>query len=237
MIPKVIHYCWFGGNPLPADVKACIKSWKKFCPDYEIVEWNESNFDISCHPFVKSAYEAKAWAFVSDYARLKIVYDQGGIYFDTDVELLKNMDFLLTNSCFLGIEQHKQFCATGLGFGAEKENSVIGAMLKEYEGLVYQNEEKERILCPLLNMTALKRLGYTYKDEPVLIDGMLVLPPRYMDPLAPGNSKNLMCEDTISIHHYSATWDVPRNQMKRKLFRIIGEEKIHAIKRILKRGL
>ena len=98
MIPKVIHYCWFGGKPLPKDVLDCIASWKKYCPEYEIRQWNETNFDLDCHPFVRSAYNAKAWAFVSDYARLKIVFDNGGIYFDTDVELLKNIDFLLSNA-------------------------------------------------------------------------------------------------------------------------------------------
>ncbi len=93
MIPKMIHYCWFGGKPLPKDVLDCIKTWKKYCPDYEIKRWDESNFDVNSHPFMKAAYEAKAWAFVSDYARLKVVYDNGGIYLDTDVELLKNLIF------------------------------------------------------------------------------------------------------------------------------------------------
>ena len=110
MIPKVIHYCWFGGNPLPKDVKKCIKSWKKYAPDYEIIEWNEYNFDINCHPFVKTAYEAKAWAFVSDFARLKVIYDNGGIYFDTDVELVKNPDFLLENQCYIGVQQSGHLC-------------------------------------------------------------------------------------------------------------------------------
>ena len=105
MIPKKIHYCWFGKNPLPADVKKCIESWKKYCPDYEIIEWNESNFDITQNPFMKAAYENKAWAFVSDYARLKVVYDNGGIYLDTDVELLKSLDSLLENPCYLAIQQ------------------------------------------------------------------------------------------------------------------------------------
>lgn len=108
MIPKVIHYCWFGGKPIPNDVKKCINSWKKKCPDYEIKCWNESNFDVNAHPFTKAAYEAKAWAFVSDYARLKVVYDHGGIYLDTDVELLKNLDFLLKYDFYIGIETVKK---------------------------------------------------------------------------------------------------------------------------------
>ena len=118
-IPKVIHYCWFGGNPLPKSAEKCIKSWQKYCPDYEIVCWNEENFDITQNRYAKEAYEAGKWAFVSDYARLKVIFDHGGIYLDTDVELLKNIDFLLRNACFFGIQQQDNMCATGLGFGAD----------------------------------------------------------------------------------------------------------------------
>ena len=94
LIPKKIHYCWFGGNPLPNDVKEYIASWRKYCPDYEIIEWNEQNFDISCNAYVKEAYDAKKWAFVADYARLKVLYEFGGIYMDTDVEVVKTFDDL-----------------------------------------------------------------------------------------------------------------------------------------------
>lgn len=236
MIPKVIHYCWFGGKPLPKDVQECIASWKKYCPEYEIRRWSESDFDLDCHPFVRTAYDAKAWAFVSDYARLKIVYDHGGIYLDTDVELLKNLDFLLSNKCYFGIEQQYNLCATGLGFGAEKANPVVKEMLKMYDGILYCEKEKEQIACPILNTAALKKLGYSYGEESVRIDGMLILPPKYMDPLAQGNTKNLLCLDTISIHHYSASWTSKSNRLKRKLFRMIGEENIHRLKKLLKRG-
>lgn len=123
MIPKMIHYCWFGGKPLPKDVLDCIKTWEKYCPDYEIKRWDESNFDVNSHPFMKAAYEAKAWAFVSDYARLKVVYDNGGIYLDTDVELLKKPDFLLENQCYIGIQQPESLCTTGLWFWCPKIKS------------------------------------------------------------------------------------------------------------------
>ena len=95
MIPKVIHYCWFGGKPLPKTARKCLSSWKKMCPDYEIKRWDESNFDVNQNRFISTAYEAGAWAFVSDWARLKIIYDNGGIYLDTDIELLKTLDGLL----------------------------------------------------------------------------------------------------------------------------------------------
>ena len=101
MIPKKIHYCWFGGNPLPETVQRCINSWRKFCPDYEIIEWNESNYNIHKIPFIAEAYDAKKYAFVSDYARLDIIYNEGGIYLDTDVELIRSLDTLLSNNSFI----------------------------------------------------------------------------------------------------------------------------------------
>lgn len=236
MIPKIMHYCWFGNNPLPKDVKKCINSWRKYCPDYEIIEWNESNFDVNCHPFVKAAYEAGAWAFVSDYARLKVVYDNGGIYFDTDVELLKNIDFLLDYKCYVGLQQEVLLCATGLGFGAEKGSLAVKKMLEEYDNIDFNQSQRQEIACPYLNHNAVEKLGYKeFKDEITDLENVTVFPPRYFDPLAPGKTQNLLCEDTISIHHYSASWTSKSNQLKRKIFRIIGEENIFYIKKILKK--
>ena len=104
MIPKVIHYVWVGGNPLTPLAEKCIASWEKFCPDYEIIEWNESNFDIHCMPFVEQAIEAKKYAFASDVARLMVVYENGGLYFDTDVEVIRSFDALLENQAFLTVQ-------------------------------------------------------------------------------------------------------------------------------------
>ena len=104
MIPKIIHYCWFGGNPLPEQVKKMISTWKKYCPDYEIKEWNESNFNLDTCIYAKEAYTTKKWAFITDYVRLKVIYDYGGIYMDTDVEVCKNLDELLKWDAFSGFE-------------------------------------------------------------------------------------------------------------------------------------
>ena len=131
MIPKIIHYCWFGGESLPESAIKCINSWKKFCPDYEIIRWDESNYDVTKNVYMKEAYEAKKWGFVPDYARLDIVYNYGGIYMDTDVELLKPLDDLLGCNAYMGVEK-PGIVALGLGFGAEKGNSVIGDLLEEY---------------------------------------------------------------------------------------------------------
>ena len=124
MIPKVIHYCWFGGNELPELAMKCIDSWKKFCPDYEIKQWNEKNYDLDSSRYIKEAYKNKKWAFVSDYARLDIIYNNGGIYLDTDVELIGKLDEFLDEKCFLAAER-EEYVNTGLGFGAEKGNVVI----------------------------------------------------------------------------------------------------------------
>lgn len=235
MIPKVIHYCWFGNNPLPFEVKKCINSWKKICPDYEIRRWDETNFDVYQNDFIKSAYGSKAWAFVSDYARLKIVYDEGGIYLDTDVELKKNLDELRKNEGFFAIQQEGHYCNTGLGFGAKKENEIVKTMLDLYDDLIYSEENKFSIACPYLNTKALEKYGYSYSDDIIVIHNNLVLPPRFMDPIAPGkNKENLLCNDTVSIHHYSASWMDVKTVRRRKIIRIIGEKRIYKIKKILK---
>ena len=235
MIPKVIHYCWFGGKPIPNDVKKCINSWKKKCPDYEIKCWNESNFDVNAHPFTKAAYEAKAWAFVSDYARLKVVYDHGGIYLDTDVELLKNLDFLLKYDFYIGIQQVGHLCNTGLGYGAVKSNNTVQEMLKKYDSVNFNINNKNQIACPYLNDEVVKQLGYTSDSENcVQIENNLILPEKYMDPVAPGEElKNLKGKDTISVHHYSASWMGKRVKIKRKIIRMIGQERINKIKEIM----
>ncbi|BFL13778.1 exopolysaccharide biosynthesis protein [[Clostridium] hylemonae] len=234
MIPKVIHYCWFGKKPLPGEVKKCIKSWEKYCPGYEIKEWNESNFDIDSHLFTASAYREKAWAFVSDYARLKIIYDNGGVYFDTDVELLKNIDFLLENSCYIGVQQCECLCTTGLGFGAARFNPAVLCMLREYDGLEFTLQHQKEMACPYLNSKAIEKLGYRYSEKVWEGKDITVYPFRYFDPIAPGNSENLLCGDTVSIHQYSASWTSGKNRFKRKIFRMIGAENVYKLKKLLK---
>lgn len=235
MIPKTIHYCWFGGTTLPANVKKCIKSWDKFCPDYDIKRWDESNFDVTAHPFMKAAYEAQEWAFVSDYARLKIVYDNGGIYLDTDVELLKKLDVLRKYSCYFGIQQEGHLCATGLGFGASQGHPIIKQMLEQYDELDFCKQNKKSIACPYLNNRVLEKMGYIYSQNIVELDGVLILPSYYLDPFAPGsNTENLLCEETFSIHHYNASWMGKGIALKRKILQIIGPQVVNKIKGIFK---
>ena len=224
MIPKVIHYCWFGGNPPPESVKRCIKSWKEKCPNYKIIEWNESNFDVTSHPFVKAAYEKKAWAFVSDYARLKVVYENGGFYLDTDVELLKTLDSLVGEKCYFGIQQEGFLVATGLGFGAEKNNTIIRDMLKEYDNVEYIDDAREKIACPILNTKVLEKRGFVKRNCVQKIGEVTVFSPEYFDPKSPWVNENLMSKKTVSVHHYDASWSKEENDKKlmfQRLYRFL----------------
>ena len=131
MIPKKIHYCWFGRNELPPLAKKCIASWKKYCPDYEIIEWNEDNFDVSLNAYTRYCYENKKWAFLSDFVRLQVIHDHGGIYFDTDVEVVSSFDSLLMYDAFYCFE-NDSYLATGLGFASVAHHPSVATMLKMY---------------------------------------------------------------------------------------------------------
>ena len=132
MIPKIIHYCWFGQKKLPKDIIKYIDSWKKYCPDYKIIEWNEKNFDINTNQWTKQAYESGKYAFVSDYVRLNAMYEYGGIYFDTDIELIKNIDNFLDCKVLLGFEGNDSAIGTGM-MGFEKGNNFLKELLEEYK--------------------------------------------------------------------------------------------------------
>ena len=231
MIPKTIHYCWFGKKDLPPEAKRCIASWKKMCPDYDIIRWDENNFDVNQNPFIKAAYEAKKWAFVSDYARLKVVYDNGGIYLDTDVELRKNLDSLREHGCYIGIQQNEFLCTTGLGFGATKSNPVVLKMLESYDDLTFSESHTLELSCPLLNNAVIRSYGLVSNTEITDLPEVTVYPPQYFDPYG---GENLLCNETYSVHHYAASWTSEKNQFKRKIARWIGQDNIISIKSLLK---
>lgn len=211
-IPKVIHYCWFGGNPLPEEVKRCIRSWKKFCPDYKIIEWNESNFDCTRNLYAKQAMECRKWAFVSDYARLKIVYEQGGIYLDTDVELLRPLDDLLDYQAFFGFENNsdkkEKEVATGLGFGAEKGNDVVKELMRDYEeiSLLQEDGSFDKMPCPERNTKSLIRLGLQTNGMRQTVNGAEIFPAEYFCPIEFQSNRCEITPETYSIHHYHASW-------------------------------
>ena len=221
MIPKMIHYCWFGGNPMPLLAQKCIESWKKHCPGYEILRWDESNVDLSqCPLYVRQAYEAKKWSFVTDYVRLKVVYDQGGIYMDTDVELIKPLDKFLSHSAYFGFEDGK-FVATGLGFGAEKGLPLLREMMADYEGLPFLQPDGsfDHVPCPKRNTACLINHGLQQRNARQVLPGdILVLPSDYFCPKSYDTGLLTTTRNTHSIHHYDASW-FSGEQQQRKLLR------------------
>ena len=222
-IPKVIHYCWFGRGELPKLAQMCIKSWKKHCPDYEIICWNEDNFDLTQNRYLQQAYEAKKWAFVSDYARLKVVYDHGGIYLDTDVELLKPLDDLLDDGGFMGFDE-KGIVASGLGFAAQKGNTIVGELLKDYDDISFVRPDGSFDLtpCPDRNTAALKRLGMDMDPAGGKFMDMTFYPREYFCPMDYYTGKKTITKTTYSIHHYCASWTSKKTKRTTRLKRILG---------------
>ncbi len=239
MIPKKIHYCWFGKNEKTKSMQKCIESWKHFCPDYEIIEWNEDNFDVSCIPFVKEAYEAKKWAFVADYARLAIVYEHGGIYLDTDVELIKGLDEFLLLEAYMGF-QGTEYVATGLGFGAEKGNAVVYEMLCDYNDrhITDNGGDLTKIACPILNTRILDRHGLVRNGKKQTVGGVTVFPSEFFDPKDSDTYITRITENTHSIHHYDATWKSTGSGIKQRIIsavvKIIGKDRFLKLKSKLK---
>ena len=223
MIPKKIHYCWFGRNPKPKLAEKCIASWEKYCPDYEIVEWNEDNFDIGMNAYTRSAYEQKKYAFLSDYARLLIIYEHGGIYFDTDVELLKPIDDLLENKSFIGFET-ADHVNTGLGFGAEKNSEIVKLMEEEYRDLL--DKEGSFVGCPILNTNALVKAGIVLNGKEQDLDGNKVYPIEHFNPYDDPTGKLNITKNTYSIHWFAKSWmsksTVLRSKLTRPLHRLFG---------------
>lgn len=203
MIPKKIHYCWFGGNEKSRLAKKCIASWKKYCPDYEIIEWNEGNFDIFLNSYTKMCYEQKKYAFLSDYIRLLLIERHGGIYFDTDVEVLKTFDPLLKGQAFFGFEDDRHI-NTGIGFGAEKGSRIISQMLAEYDMLL--DGCHGTVGCPILNTKALERIGLTLNGKRQHLDGADIYPADYFNPYDDPTGRLNKTENTYSIHWFAKSW-------------------------------
>lgn len=206
MIPKSIHYCWFGDKPLPENVEKCISSWKIKCPDYEIFQWDESNYDVNKIPYMSEAYSKEKFAFVSDYARIDIVYNYGGIYLDTDVEVIRPFDDLLQNSCFFGCEM-PGVIATGLGFGAEKNHILLKKILKEYENEHFViNGKINSTTCVEYTMKVFSKNEIKKENCIQKYSDAIIFPPEYFCPLNMFTNKITITENTYSIHHYDATW-------------------------------
>lgn len=222
MIPKIIHYCWFGGKPLSDDTKKYILTWKKYCSDYEIIEWNENNFDIYQNQYCKEAYKAKKWAFVSDYARLKILYDYGGIYLDTDVEVCKSFNDLLNLDFFACYENTNISLGT---FGASKKNNYIKLLLNDYNDRHFINENGEYdYTTNLLRITQITSENFNLKKMNTydLIDNNhVIFPNDYFIAKDIFSGKILKTRNTYAIHHYEGSWQSKEQKAKMRIRRIL----------------
>lgn len=229
-IPKIIHYCWVGGNPKPQSVLYCIESWKRCCPDYEIREWNETNYDFTKNEYMRQAYEAKKWGFVPDYARLDIIYEHGGIYLDTDVEMVRSFDELLEQSAFMGFEETgdgEYYVNCGHGFGAAPHLEIIGKARDRYEHLSFFNEDGtlNLLASPYYTTQTLRQFGLKQENRDQNLPEMMVYA---SDVLCPKNFRTGQLhktERTVSVHHFSASWvdekiknEMAHQQKIRKLF-------------------
>ncbi len=219
-IPKKIHYCWFGNNPLPDMALKCISSWKKYCPDYEIIEWNESNFDVECCDYVREAYNEKKWAFVSDYARFKIIYDEGGIYFDTDVELLKSINPLIEKGGFMASESEHCDVAPGLGIAAPKGLWIYKEILRNYEQSNFITESGNIDLTTVVERTTRILENYGLQRQNIIqkVADLIIYPKEYFCPKDYETKKTTLTKNSYAIHHYDSSWHSDEQKYRNTLY-------------------
>lgn len=230
MIPKIIHYCWFGGKPLSPMARRCIDSWKKYCPDYQIKRWDETNFDLNSCTYIREAYEAKKWAFITDYVRLCVMYNYGGIYMDTDVEVLKNLDCFLSEKAFSGFESVDRI-PTGI-MASEKECPIIKELLDRYQnrhflmpdGSLDLTTNVEEITKVMINR------GLVLNGTKQTVEGFTFYPKDYFCP-KDYRTRNLeLTTNSYAIHHFDGSW-VPKSlRVKSKIVNLIGRDKWVLIK-------
>ncbi|MEG1744381.1 MAG: glycosyltransferase, partial [Ruthenibacterium sp.] len=207
-IPKKIHYCWVGGGEMPENNLRYIESWKKFCPDYEIIRWDESNYDFTQNKYMADAYAAKKWGFVPDYARIDIVYQNGGIYLDTDVEIVKNLDPLLSDTCFFAFDKVGQVNLGG-GFGGEAGSETLRRLRDAYDTLSFYNADGTLNLVPspLYTTRFLKDMdAFAFDGTMQRKNGVAVYPWQCFDPYNGLEGTMKTNETTFTIHWYDASW-------------------------------
>lgn len=239
-IPKIIHYCWFGRNPLPPLALECIASWKKSLPDYEIREWNEENFDVNVIPYTAEAYRQGKYAFVSDYARFWILHKYGGLYFDTDVEVICPLDDIIAKGPFMGFEtdpdgensplryppRYAFGVNIGLGCGFDKGNVFLGRMLEVYENLRFQDPKMNpnlKTVVAYVTETLMER-GLDCKKGIQCVDGVSIYPREYFAPINVISGRLHITQNTRSIHRYMGSWDKTKENGLRKNIRNIIPE-------------
>lgn len=235
-IPKVIHYCWFGGKTLPESALECLESWHRHLPDYEIKRWDETNFNINSNSYTRDAYAAGKYAFVSDYARFYILYHEGGIYFDTDVEVIKDMSPLIAHGPFMGCEttapDNPAIVNPGLGLGAFPGMSLIKEILDYYDTLTFTNPQGQAVTDTVVTHTTkiLRNHSLPHDIEtPVETEGFMIYPEDYFCPISTLDGKLRITHNTQSIHLFSQSWQSPARRIGRKILLSIGGMRLKKI--------
>lgn len=229
MIPKIIHYCWFGGAKKPDLVCKCIQSWKLYCPDYEIIEWNETNYNIKKCQYIEEAYKQKKWAFISDYVRLDVLYENGGIYLDTDVEIIKSLNISEDCRAYFGFESNN-LVNTGIGFGSEKELSILLEMLNDYHNINFIKEDGslDTLPCPDRNSHVFKEFGFELNGVTQKKQDIILYSQEWMAPINFTTNERLITKNTFSIHWYSGSWMTPEEirivNIEKKIRRVLGSK-------------
>mgnify|MGYP005857833699 FL=1 len=238
-IPKVIHYCWFGCGQMPKLALKCIESWKKYCPDYQIKEWNEDNFDLDLYPYVREAYDARKFAFVTDVVRLYALYHEGGIYMDTDVEVIKPLDSLLQYQAVSGFESLTQI-PTGL-MASEKGHPLFAELLHEYDGLHFVKSDGTFDLTTnviRITNTCLK-YGFVPNNQFQTVSGFTFLPKDFLCPIEHEGHKLVLTPNTLCIHHFAGSWIQGKALWKKRISRLLGSRLtrlIIVLKRFLRKS-
>ena len=224
MIPKIIHYCWFGGKPLPPLAQKCIASWKKYCPDYEIKEWNETNFNLNFNDYVREAYQAKKWAFITDVVRLYVLYQYGGIYMDTDVEVLKSLDPILNYEGVSGFESETQI-QTGL-MACKMGHPLFQELLNDYSNSHFMQADGN---CDLTtNVTritnTLLKYGLVQNNTMQTVAGFTLFPKDYFCPKDPVTKQLHLTPNTYTIHHFDGSWVPKKEKYKYMILNKLGPD-------------
>ena len=208
-VPKIIHYCWFGRNPLPELAQKCIASWKKFLPDYEIKEWNESNYDVRKIPYIAQAYDAKKYAFVSDYARFDILYQYGGVYFDTDVEVIKDLRPIIERGAFIGVEKGlRPLLNAGLGIASPAASPIYREILDSYQNERFVNTDGSLNLKTVVERVSdiFKSHGFVEQDIMQFVADTMIYPSEYFCPKDFKTGNLIITDNTYTIHHFDSSW-------------------------------
>lgn len=218
-IPHIIHYIWFGGGSKTELIKRCIKSWREKLPGWEIKEWNENNFDVESCTYMKQAYESKKYAFASDYARFAVLYEYGGIYLDTDVEVLKSFpEEMLENSGFAGVESNYKI-APGLVFACEPGNRLVKEILEVYqkEKFVLEDGRQNTMTVVEYVTKVFQKYGFLMNGKEQLIEGIRIYSCEYFCAYDFITREFSITDNTVCIHHYTATWASPKDKIVRKI--------------------